>query len=137
MKLRDDTELVAEAAALVTYACGPFGSMYTAEDIACRILDAIDRRTPTAPPEPPCNCECCPRCLGLRQPKQLASCGHPVYRNGQNCTQDACPNGAYIEVNPEPGCPVYDQTACIGGKYCPHRAATPGTAPTPPSEPKP
>ena len=43
MKLRGNVGLLVEAAELIQYARGPFGKMYTAEDVAGRILDAVDR----------------------------------------------------------------------------------------------
>ncbi len=57
--LRDNAELVAQAAKLVKYACGPFGKLYTPEDIAERILDAVQAAlTPEAAPEQPRLHEC-------------------------------------------------------------------------------
>ena len=50
-RLRDNVGLLEDAAEFIQYARGPFGKMYTAEDVAGRILDAVDRVLATPSPE--------------------------------------------------------------------------------------
>ena len=50
-RLRDNVGLLEDAAEFIQYARGPFGKMYTAEDVAGRILDAVDRALATPSPE--------------------------------------------------------------------------------------
>ncbi len=108
MKLRDDHELRWAIAGIIEAAdCGD-----TAHKVAGLILDAIDRRTPAAPPELTQPARCMESWCGVVIPH---SHGSAPPRQRYCCDIFAAGKGHRA------GCP----------------AATPGTAPAPPSEPKP
>jgi hypothetical protein len=129
VKLRDDQALFDDVVNLILIEWG-FASRVgriDSKDLAGAILDAIDRRTPTAPPEPPsalpgavehcpgCNCPVSPDCT--MSCDTMSDCGHrpPAATPGTAPTSEPTPREVHeaMQNAPHDGEPYRQARAAI------------------------